>query len=758
MKLFPFRNFLPISIIFLATVLLVWLAGLTRDPLVIDIGGEDRLDQLYFQPRVDGFYLPESRPPGQGVTDTTYRWTEQYSGIYLSWPLQAVPLKTTLQATAPRPDRTPDKTGTILSIYSLKGSTRTYLGNFELNGLYAGTKIVLSMPEYTLPNLEGFRLVFEASETYRPGGSDTRNLSAIFLNLQIEPDYSRFGLKAWAASFARPLLLALMVLSIWGIAGLAGLSRNWRLALAGISAAILVASMLFWPLQAEPYYAAWALILLTGWFLFWLAGKLAGAAPGLPVTFVYVAVLLTGMPVAQFAFGRLVFNNLNYGLVALILFVAALVISSLAFLLAKPRFETVFMWVFLAASFLLFSYSQWRVFDENLYRGADFRNYYNALLDAQDGLRSLYQLEEMAASPGSAIRSAPAFAVLLWPFTILFGRDNLSALFWWRVTNLLLLLPTIWFILKTYPNLKNGVKLWPVVLLLVLNMGQIAETNGYGQQNIILLFGLATTGYFVSRKRDTLAGIVLAIPVLIKLLPGLGLIYFLIEKRWRGIIGFIGGALIISFLTLLGVGWNDLWFYFSKAMWGVNDPELGISNQSWWGFIGRLSVVEVKGDFAGYYPTQVSLVGYAGATVGVLVTLFWSWRRRGGDNLSDQLKLGALVLVGLWAAPFSWMHYIVPGLVAMVALTVYFIFSGFNKSQLLLFTIAYVLLAYGGRIEFFFTEAVGLARLGSSYRFIATFILWFLCLWALQKRLDETETTPSVVSSNEHTGSRSLAQ
>jgi hypothetical protein len=73
----------------------------------------------------------------------------------------------------------------------------------------------------------------------------------------------------------------------------------------------------------------------------------------------------------------------------------------------------------------------------------------------------------------------------------------------------------------------------------------------------------------------------------------------------------------------------------------------------------------------------------------------------------------------------------VQGLVAIVAMLIALSRDNTSRPKLLVFALAFGLLAYGGRQEFFFTEAVGLERLGSSYRFLATFALWSLNLWIL---------------------------
>lgn len=732
----PRRSWLAPLVIAGVVFLVVWAFGLWRGPLLLDIGGDDRQDQIYLTTGEGGFFAPEKQqgtdfPAGY---DASYRWTGRIAYIDVPWPLDSLPLKATLRATAPRPDRAPDQPGTTLKISGVLGNNSTGLGEYPVSGRYNGDELTFKIPAHLKPALDPLKLRFESSETYQPGKGDIRNLSALFFSLKLEPDYAGFGLKGWLASLLRPALFALLTLCAWGLAGfLFGNFRRhyWRLGLEIVSGVLLVASLLWWPLAAETLYLPWLLILALLWLLLELAGRFALAAPSLPAAFVYSATLLPLLPVMQFIAGRMEFNTINPGAISIVIYGVALLVSLGFYFGARRHFSLVFMAAFLAASGLIFGYSHVRVYVENLYRGGDFRNYYIGLLDLEQFKQPLYDLKDIAQNPGRAIRMPPAFALLFWPVARIAGRNIDLAIFTWRTANELLLIPTLLIFLKLFGNLKPGLKMWPAIVFLVLNFGQLAETTAYGQQNYVLLFTLALTGLFVRQKRDVLAGLVLSAPIWVKLLPAISGAFFLSKRHWRGLVGLAVGALIVNGLTVMVVGWDTVWFYFTRVLWGVNEPELGITNQSWWGFLGRLGVTEVIGDFQQAYPRQLTLLGYLGAIIGLGLTLLVLWRAREGDWLVEQLMLGALALLALWMPPFSWMHYIVPGLVAIVALLAMLSRNQSSRSTLVVFAIAYCLLAYGGRQEFFFGEAVGLNRLGSSYRFLATFALWALNLWLL---------------------------
>ncbi len=569
---------------------------------------------------------------------------------------------------------------------------------------------------------------FDSSQTFQPGKGDTRNLSALFFNLKLEPDYSNFGWRGWLASFYRPALLALLTLFAWYLADLACLKKSWGLAGEVITGALLLLSLFFWPGAAEPFYTGWTLILWGGCLALWAAWKFSWEFNGSSTPFIYIACFLPLMPLTQFVAGRLDFGSLNPGSVSLIAYWSAFIFSGLAFYFFRSRFQIVFLSLFLAASVLVFGFAHWQVFAQNLYRGADFRNYYLQFLEVEQNHGPLYSLQQMAAHPGEAVRMPPAFTLLFWPFTRIFGPDVNSALLAWRGVNELLLIPVLMLFYHTFKDFFRGNYFWPTLLLLTLNFGQLAETIAYGQQNIILLLGLALTAYFVKANWDFMAGLALSFPIWIKLFPVLSGTFFLIERRWKSLGGLVLGALVINFLTVVVVGWENTWFYFSRAMWSVNDPEPGISNQSWWGFIGRWGMAEIGPDFTLSFPSFLVPVGYLGALFGLALTLVSLWQNRGGSLLELQLKLGALTFLALWISPFSWFHYIAAGLGSFIPLLVALDRKEAPRAWVILFSLAYVILAFGGRETFFFSEAVGLARLGSSYRFLAILTLWSLSL------------------------------
>jgi hypothetical protein len=736
---------LPLQIAILVFVL-AWIFTLVRGAQTINIGADDALDMLYLEPIRGGFFVSEERQPNPDFpqADNDYRWAGRNSTLRLPYPLTAVPQKMIVRLSAPRPNVPANETSAVVRVQGKLEWLEQDIGTIFANGTYDGNFYEFSLPAQ-LPTLASYEVRFDTDSAFQPGGGDVRGLALLFFSVRLEPDYARFGIKSWLSSFARPAVLAFITLCCWGIGAIFWRRRVALLLQIGAGVALL-GSVLFWSVAAEPLYTPWAFILLVGWVLAATAGRFARRAPGLPPAFVYAATLFLLFPVAQFAFGRLNLYTLNPASVVIGAFTGAILYAA-AYSVRGENFEKAFTRGILLASLVSFLYNHYYVFETNLYRGADFKVYYGAMLRFEEG-GALYNLREVESLPGAAARQPPGFSFLLYPIVKIFGEDTNSALLVWRIFVILMLIPCVWLLLKTFGGVRDGIKLNPAIWFAVLNFEQIAESVGYGQWNIFVLFSLALMAYCLKRDKPGAAGAALSFAVWLKLYPVVSALQFVTDNAknaLRGIIGLILGGFALAGLISATVGFETVWFYVTRVVWGVNRPELDISNQSLWGFWARLALPRTMADYKGEFPAWVTLLSYACSAGLTLFTMYVLWaRRQNRDMESVLLKVGALALLAVLIPPFVWFHYIVPCLVAIGALFIALTRTDRTTPgwQLLLFALAYGAVAYGGRNDFFFTDAVGFARFASSYRFIATFGLWALTLWLIWKNPKSLVASP----------------
>jgi alpha-1,2-mannosyltransferase len=623
-------------------------------------------------------------------------------------------------------------------------------GSQNITGYYDGREYLLTLPLHIRPTLEYLRLRFEASNAYTPSSGDTRSLSTIFFQAKIEPDYSNFGVEGWLSTLWEPSLLAIICLSCWGIARLLGMPKKWALLLEATTGTILLAGLFIAPLALKPYLSAWSFILPIGWLLLWLAGLFSKRAPKLPAPFVYAATLYILIPLAQFAFLRLHLYSLNPSSLTSGVFTGALLFSAGMYNSHNLRpednspdgltvFERWFSRAMLAAAFISFLYNQIYTFQVDPFRGVEFRSHYVTLLNSQNG-RNLYDLDRLLSQPSVAPRLPPFYAVLFLPLTQLFGTDQQIALQLWRVINLLLLVPTLIFLVRLFGQNSGKIHFRVPVLFLALSFSPVTDTIGFGQVNTIALLGLLLALQKLNEKRDVKAGLYLAIPSGLLLFPAALSFYFVLTKRWRGLVSLGVGFLGVGLLGLMVMGWDNFILYFRAIGIILTRPDTDISNQSIFGALARLSVPEITLSYRGDYPFWALLTGYicSFGLIAFTIKRLWQIRHEVESPSTARLLPGILILTGLIVAPIALMNNEMLALPALALLLQVLSNAKTPRWQLFVFGVCFGLLGYGNTYDFFPGEAVGLARLGASYRLAALLILWGLYLWLI-KRQKEAE-------------------
>lgn len=196
--------------------------------------------------------------------------------------------------------------------------------------------------------------------------------------------------------------------------------------------------------------------------------------------------------------------------------------------------------------------------------GTDFRGYYaSAQIALQHGFSSVYDQElqnaYQAALPLRCLDSSliqprlkvsmpylPVFVILFLPFS-LFGFTNSYLIF--SALNLVILAVYLLRFSKAFRITPSFFELfaWSACLPAISNLG-------LGQSNVFLMiclgeFSLAFLNEKPRRSGLWLAGMLIKPLSLIMLLPGL-----ILQKRWRVLIGFLAGGLMIMLSSLLLAG------------------------------------------------------------------------------------------------------------------------------------------------------------------------------------------------------------
>lgn len=249
------------------------------------------------------------------------------------------------------------------------------------------------------------------------------------------------------------------------------------------------------------------------------------------------------------------------------------------------------------------------------------------------------------------------------------------------------------FLLRTMAREGVRVPIGVVVMAAAFSIRPIISDLKHGNLNIFMMVWLALAWAFYLRRRDSWAGLFLALAVVTKVTPALALIYFLYKRQWR-VCAWAGGGLILLFFVIPGMmlGFERNWLYLHTWFEMLVRPfavegyaALEIANQSLYGVLLRLlsnaGVIAID-----YMPGQQALAAgmeemarpatalgrliRPAISLGVLAVLAWFCRFRLSDftgrsdqsknvraDIGNYLEFGLILLAMLLLSERTWKHH-----------------------------------------------------------------------------------------------------
>lgn len=191
---------------------------------------------------------------------------------------------------------------------------------------------------------------------------------------------------------------------------------------------------------------------------------------------------------------------------------------------------------------------------------------------------------------------------------------------------------------------------------------------GAGQSSMIIAACLIGGWYSLHYKKDYVAGFLFAIATLIKLFPGLTLLYLLIMRNWRALFSTVFFIAFGISLTALVVGLDDMHTYaIITVARDIEDFRGYVVNHSIGGIVTRLF-----GKPMGWFEPLVELPDISSLmililSIGILIYTILKMRemamKKGLSNYAFGLTLTAMLLL----SPITWTH-IFPVLILPIAL------------------------------------------------------------------------------------------
>ncbi|HVZ58747.1 MAG TPA: glycosyltransferase family 87 protein [Patescibacteria group bacterium] len=339
-----------------------------------------------------------------------------------------------------------------------------------------------------------------------------------------------------------------------------------------------------------------------------------------------------------------------------------------------------------------------------LHNYPDFNVFYGGLHTYLAGGNPYLQVQ------GSSMKFLyPPFALYFFFPLILFSRSVASIV--WVALSIIFLILSIVLLFKIQKQ-KIISSQFCILSGLIFLMFPVKFNLGMGQFNNVNLLLISLAMYFFVKHRQTLSGISLGLSLLLKVFPFLLVFYFLIIKKWKltitifitVLLGMLFGAVVISwpltvhFLTSSLFGTLKSWplDYYNQALSGLLGRSLGVGEA-----VSRLKIVI----------TAILLA----------ITLTVVWHKR-NNSPTYLLGIASILPLSLMTLSFSWQHYFVLVIPALVLL--YFHYQKIKASRVLWGLLA---LSYG-LIGFNLAHPESVPVLLRSHVFFGTSLLFILLL------------------------------
>jgi hypothetical protein len=199
----------------------------------------------------------------------------------------------------------------------------------------------------------------------------------------------------------------------------------------------------------------------------------------------------------------------------------------------------------------------------------DFPNYYTAavLVRQHQPLHNYYDWTWFArqmnyAGNGMQIGAyQPQTPLTMIPMVGIAGFPPQEAKQIWLLCNLIFLAGTAWLLSRVTKFSFEAI--W---LLAFCGYFSLRTNFLYGQYYVFLLFMLTLAYYFLHRQRNWLGGAVTGLAFVLKLYGGPFLLYFVIKRQWKALLGMIAAVLLLGGVALALFGQADLRYYATQIL------------------------------------------------------------------------------------------------------------------------------------------------------------------------------------------------
>lgn len=210
-------------------------------------------------------------------------------------------------------------------------------------------------------------------------------------------------------------------------------------------------------------------------------------------------------------------------------------------------------------------------------QAADYRIYVAAGRVMIDEQANPYADEDMVetepdgiVTPHAQYRYAPIFGIALYPISLL---PKQFYIFLWLFFNAFLVVKTLVLFKDFFPKLLDDKKAFLTIsgIALFLCIRLIGQNFELGQTTIILVFLSFYSLYLSKKNKDILAGFMLSLAIITKIMPLVLFAYFVFRGNFKTPIYTVLWTFILVLLPTLFVGW-EYNSYLIKEWYGIINP------------------------------------------------------------------------------------------------------------------------------------------------------------------------------------------
>jgi alpha-1,2-mannosyltransferase len=229
----------------------------------------------------------------------------------------------------------------------------------------------------------------------------------------------------------------------------------------------------------------------------------------------------------------------------------------------------------------------------------------------------------------------------------------------WTVFSIILLLVSVWLLLKQYGATKN-LMIICITGILVFNFFPVKFNLGMGQINNVMLLLIVLAMSVSNKEKDGLAGAFYGTSIALKYMPLFILPYLLIRKKWRMLLALcatILGLMLVGFIVIMPSA-SIYFFEHTVLNTALFSSWYVYYNQALSGFLLR--------DFPMFSAVQLDIIRISISLLFLLITAYVVLKRRRHKKENPDLEISVFLILNLLLNTFSDQHHFVLFLIPLL--------------------------------------------------------------------------------------------